>query len=159
MASGGRVAYTQQATPLHPPVSFLSTLASPVSSLHSAQIVTFLFSSHLSTTRLRIVVAPAADRPLGDLLCLCRQVSSGIFSASEAWHDSGQVSGCLSPALLYRASGGVLCVYVPACHATEGRPVGIFSHTGCTPRQSGGLWMSPDFIFNLHCCQHNPGML
>jgi hypothetical protein len=146
---------------------FLSTLSSPSFPPWKLQFHLFImlelfhfFSSHLSTTHVHMVVAAAAGRPLGDLLCLCRQFSLGIFPTRAAWHGSRQVSRCLSsPALLCMAVGRALCVYVPACHLTEGRFVGIFPQICCTPWQSAGLWISPDFTFNLYRHQHSPGML
>lgn len=58
MASGVRADYEYEALPLHPHIS------SSVS-LHNAQTTLLLFLSHLSTTRLYIIVAPTKGGPHG----------------------------------------------------------------------------------------------
>lgn len=62
MASGGMAGYLNQAVPL--------SLLSPVLPFFflTTQRVPLLFLSHLSTTYLHIVVAPAAGGPLGIFL-------------------------------------------------------------------------------------------
>lgn len=115
-----------------------------------------LFFTHLPITHLHIVVAllkvsHAAGWPLGDLLCPCC-IASGPLSTVAWWRASlstfflsswgRQASVWLWPALLYR----------------RWQVYGHLSPCPChNARWSAGLWVSPDFTFNLHCHQHSSG--
>lgn len=82
-------------------------------------------------------VAHSAGGALSDLLCLW------------VWHGGKWVCGCLPLPDQHGRMRGSVC---PTANCAVWRRVGLWasspSHT-----TSAGLWMSPVFIFNLHCLQ------